>query len=187
MSRLLLFCILGCLVVCQEASADLPYSLAYSTYLGGSSWEHARDIFTDAAGFTYVVGGTGSSNFAGASSFPGPNTYNAGQPNSAADAAFGGCDVFITKISPSGQVLWTKYMGGANYDRAYALELDAAGNIYISGRAGRGFPMVNAIQSTFFRHQLAIELRGSEWLRRKAGFRRHGAVVDLHRHGGAGA
>lgn len=149
MSRLLLFCLLGCLVIGLEAFGELPYSLAYSTYLGGTNWEHARDIFTDPAGFTYVVGGTGSSNFAGASSFPGPNTYNAGQPNSAADAAFGGCDVFITKISPSGQVLWTKYMGGANYDRAYALELDAAGNIYISGRAGRGFPMVNAIQSTF--------------------------------------
>lgn len=128
---------------------DMPFSLSYSTYLGGTSWEHARDIYTDAAGFTFVVGGTGSSNFAGASSFPGPNVYNAGQPNSAADAAFGGCDVFITKLSPSGQVLWTKFMGGANYDRAYAVELDAAGNIYISGRAGRGFPMVNAMQSTF--------------------------------------
>lgn len=147
-SRLTLL-VLAFLAASLTARSEVPFSLRYATYLGGTSWEHARDIYTDAAGFTYVVGGTGSSNFAGASNFPGTNIYNAGQPNSAGDGAFGGCDVFITKMSPSGQVLWTKYMGGANYDRAYALELDAAGNIYIAGRAGRGFPMVNAIQSTF--------------------------------------
>ncbi len=149
MTSRFVFCALAFLVTGLVARGEIPFSLQYATYLGGTSWEHARDIYTTAAGFTYVVGGTGSGNFAGASNFPGPNTYNAGQPNSAADAAFGGCDVFITKMSPSGQVLWTKYMGGANYDRAYALELDATGNIYIAGRAGRGFPMVNALQSTF--------------------------------------
>jgi len=149
MTSRIAFLILAFLATGLTAPGLIPFSLVYSTYLGGSNWEHARDIYTDAAGYTYIVGGTGSNNFAGASSFPGPNVYNAGQPNSAGDGAFGGCDVFITKMSPSGQVLWTKYMGGKNYDRAYALELDPAGNIYLAGRAGRGFPMVNALQSTF--------------------------------------
>ncbi len=147
--HLLLLAALSFLLPNKTVRGEIPYTLSYSTYLGGSNWEHARDIYTDAAGFTYVVGGTGSGDFAGTGSFPGANTYNAGQPNSAGDGAFGGCDVFITKMSPTGQVLWTKYMGGANYDRAYALEVDGSGNIYIAGRAGRGFPMVNAMQATF--------------------------------------
>lgn len=131
------------------ATAELSYSLGYSTYLGGSNWEHARDIFTDDAGFTYVVGGTGSNNFIGASSFPGSNTYNAGQPNSVADGAFGGCDVFVSKLDPAGQVLWSKYIGGQNYDRAYAVEVDATGDIYIAGRAGLGFPTTAGLQTSF--------------------------------------
>ncbi|NOK18241.1 S-layer protein [Corallococcus carmarthensis] len=141
-------CLIAGLAVTPLASAATSYAVGYSTYLGGSSWEHARDVVTDAQGFTYVVGGTGSGNFTGASLFPAPNVYNAGQPNSAADGSFGGCDVFITKLTPGGQVLWTKYMGGPNYDRAYAVEVDAAGNVYIAGRAGKGFP-VNGFQTTF--------------------------------------
>ena len=42
------------------------------------------------------------------------------------------------KYSPSGQVLWSTRIGGAGYDRAYALELDGNGSVYVAGRAGDG-------------------------------------------------
>jgi uncharacterized membrane protein YphA (DoxX/SURF4 family) len=44
------------------------------------------------------------------------------------------------KFAPNGALLYSTFLGGPNYDRAYAIELDASGNIYIAGRAGAGFP-----------------------------------------------
>jgi len=40
------------------AAEEASYELAFSTYFGGESWEHARDICTDNDGNIYVVGGT---------------------------------------------------------------------------------------------------------------------------------
>ncbi len=37
------------------------YRVVFSTYLGGTKWDHARDVVVDAEGNTYVVVGTGSS------------------------------------------------------------------------------------------------------------------------------
>ncbi len=113
------------------------YDLAWSTYLGGSSEETARDVVTDAAGNVYITGGTGSANFS--------PLLNAAQ------TTFGGNhDVFVAKFNASGLPQWSTYLGGPNYDRAYAIELDGAGNVYVAGRAGRNFPVtVGALQGNF--------------------------------------
>jgi hypothetical protein len=76
-----LFCALVFLCTSLGARGEILYSLRYATSFGDTSWEHVHDIYTDAVGLTYVVGGTSLGNFAGASSFPGPNTYNAGSHN----------------------------------------------------------------------------------------------------------
>ena len=44
-------------------AAEESYELAFSTYFGGGTWEHARDICTDHDGNIYVVGGTSSRDF----------------------------------------------------------------------------------------------------------------------------
>jgi hypothetical protein len=59
-----------------------------------------------------------------------------------------------TPLSPNstraGQLLWSTYLGGPAYDRAYAVEVDASGYVYISGRAGPGLPVTaGALQTTF--------------------------------------
>lgn len=114
-----------------------PPVLIFSTYLGGSQQDQVRDIATDAAGNIYVTGGTASSDF--------PVTAGT------LDQSFNGTyDVYIAKLSPSGTLLWATYLGGPNYDRAYAIEVDAAGFIYVAGRAGAAFPVTaGAFQTTF--------------------------------------
>ncbi|MCI0541007.1 MAG: SBBP repeat-containing protein [Verrucomicrobiales bacterium] len=111
------------------------FALAWSTYLGGaSSWEQARDVFVDKTGNVYVVGGTASSNF--------PTTVGAYDRTLSSGGGDSPqiCDAFVCKFSASGTLLWSTYLGGPNYDRAYGVEVDDAGYVYVCGRAGLGFP-----------------------------------------------
>lgn len=126
------------------------HALAFSTYLGGSNWEHARDVCADAAGNVIVVGGTASANFpttAGAYS----RTFNVGvSAPGPGTGAFGNCDGFITKFDRGGKLVWSTFLGGAAYDRIYAVEVDAQGHVYVAGRAGPGFPVTpGAFQKVF--------------------------------------
>ncbi len=120
------------------------YLLDFSTYFGGSNWEHTRDVFADAQGNVYIVGGTASTDFpttAGAYD----TTFNSGGTQSPQM-----CDAYVVKFAPNGTLLWSTYLGGPNYDRAYGVEVDAQGYVYISGRAGVGFPVTpGSFQSTF--------------------------------------
>ena len=126
-------------------STPTGFSLTQSSLIGGSRWEQVRDVYHDAAGFTYIVGGTDSRDFPGAL-----NAYAGGSTaTSDSDTSFGGSDAYVTKLGLDGQILWTRLLGGPNYDRAYAVEVDAAGNVYVGGRAGKNFGTVNAFQSTF--------------------------------------
>lgn len=120
--------------------------ISFSTFLGGSEWEHARDVFVDDAGFVYVVGGTRSDDF--------PTTANAFQvkhDKTGDKIGSGGyCDVFVAKFDATGKLIWSTLLGGPNYDRAYAVEVDRQGFVYVAGRAGPGFPVTDdAFQSQF--------------------------------------
>jgi hypothetical protein len=101
--------------------------LAWSTYLGGSNeeadwlWGAVFGIAVDAAGNTYVTGTTTSVDFP---TTPGENgTLNGDQ------------DAFVTKLSPTGAVLYSTYLGGPCSDIANDVAVDAAGNAYVTGRA----------------------------------------------------
>ncbi len=122
--------------VTSPSGGNSGYDLTWSTYFGGSGEDTVRDVVVDAGGNVYVTGGTGSSNFP---------LVNPAQP------AFGGNhDVFVSKFGANGALLWSTYLGGPGYDRAYAVELDGVGNVYVAGRAGSGFPVTSGVlQATF--------------------------------------
>ena len=131
---------------CASAEAG-SYELAYSTYLGGAKrWDQARDVCVDAAGNVYITGGTTSVDFP---TTPGvfDRTYHQGGK----DIGSGGnCDAFVSKFDPSGKLVWSTFLGGPNYDRGYGIKVDAAGFVYVCGRAGPGFPVTSgAFQPAF--------------------------------------
>jgi hypothetical protein len=132
--RLLFFGILlswGIMWISEEVQAQTDnYNLDFSTYLGGSGFEQIRDVAFDNQGNIYVTGGTTS-------------TQNNGFPvtQGAYDTSHNGwMDIFVTKFNPNGGLTWSTFIGGPNYDRAYAIEVDNQGNVYLGGRAGPGFP-----------------------------------------------
>ncbi|MFB3905261.1 MAG: SBBP repeat-containing protein [Acidobacteriota bacterium] len=133
---LLAFSVLAAVVVGQVP--PLNTNLAFSTYLGGSGGDSIRDVAVDGQGYSYVTGGTGSADF--------PATVGA------FDTSYngGGRDVFVAKLAPDGALVWATFLGGPNYDRAYAIEVDGQGYVYAAGRAGQNFPTTpGALQTAF--------------------------------------
>ncbi|MCC6586516.1 MAG: hypothetical protein IT168_07335 [Bryobacterales bacterium] len=86
----------------------------YSLPVGGTL------VATDAQGNGYFAGQGSESGLAGT-----PGTF---QPLEAGDQ-----DVFVSKVDPSGNLIFSTYWGTGLTDRLAALALDAAGNIYIAG------------------------------------------------------
>lgn len=98
-------------------------ALDYSTYFGGEDFETPYAIAIDPAGNVCLTGYTMSSEF--------PVTSNAFQQTFA-----GLADVFVVKFDFStapGTLLYSSYVGGSSADVAYALAVDAAGKLYVTG------------------------------------------------------
>jgi len=108
--------------------------LVYSTYLGGAGNDYGTAIAVDSTGAAYVTGYASGG-------FP---TLNAAQN------AYGGSqDAFAAKLSPTGALVYSTYLGGNGTDYGYGIGVDSAGAAYVSGYTSGGFPTLNAAQGTF--------------------------------------
>jgi len=148
------------IVVNAAPVTAMTFSVSSMGLIDGVStaWEQARDVAIDDQGNIYIVGGTSSSSGFPVTSGAYDTTYN-NFTSTSADTSYigqselgnqGPTDAFIVKLDPQGNVVWGTYLGGPNYDRAYAVEVDASHNVYVAGRAGRGFPTTaNAVQPVF--------------------------------------
>jgi Beta-propeller repeat len=125
-------------------------ALIYSTYLGGSGNDTANAIAVDSAGNAYVTGSTTSTNFPTAAPFQAAN--HAVAPTNYPSNAF------VAKLNASGSALvYSTYLGGSGptgssvqYDTAYAIAVDGAGNAYVAGAtASPDFPTLNPFQAKY--------------------------------------
>jgi hypothetical protein len=113
-------------------------ALVYSTLLGGSNGSSSADIALDASGSVYVVGNAFSADF--------PTTAGA------FDTTFSGGDVFVTKLNATGTgALYSTFLGGTARDEGHAIDIDAAGNAYVTGfTLATDFPTtVGAFDTTY--------------------------------------
>src|SRR5439155_1186721 len=99
-------------------------------YLGGTG-DEARvsldgevHLARDGAGNVYLTGTTRSTDF--------PTTAGAYR------MLGGSADVFVTKLSPAGAVLYSTYLGGPCEDYARDIAVDGAGNAYVTGEVNGG-------------------------------------------------
>ncbi len=92
---------------------------AWTTFLGGTSFDYGSALTTGTDGAIYVSGRTWSS-------------FD-GQTNA------GGTDAFLTKYAADGTKAWTKFLGGTGDEDARALTTGTDGAIYVGGYTTSSF------------------------------------------------
>lgn len=108
--------------------------LVYSTYLGGSVTDEAKDIAVDASGCAYVVGETQSANF---------------PTRAPTQVHHGGQDVFLTKLSADGDsLIYSTYLGGSSTEQVWAVAVDSNGHAFVAGGSfSYNYPLRNPFQT----------------------------------------
>lgn len=99
-------------VLISHAWAETPYQAEWTRQLGTSSTEWGRSVAVDGAGNAFISGQT-------AGSLGGPNV--------------GQNDAYLAKYSTTGALLWTRQLGTSSDDWSHAVDVDGAGNAFITG------------------------------------------------------
>lgn len=84
--------------------------------------DYGRSVVVDANGNVHI---TGWFNYT-VDFDPGPGVHTL--------VSFGAPDIFVLKLDANGNFIWVKQMGGVSSDYGESIAIDAAGNIYTTGR-----------------------------------------------------
>ncbi|HUS59577.1 MAG TPA: SBBP repeat-containing protein [Planctomycetota bacterium] len=130
-SFIVLLIILALIAILPRANAEEPAEtrgLQWARLLGGRLDDYPLALAVDAAGNIYLGGSTRSGDFPGRT------------PTSDLSVD----DAFVTKMSPSGEVLWTVFMDGSASGSIHALIADPSGGVIVGGYAQPAdIPLVN--------------------------------------------
>jgi hypothetical protein len=99
------------------AKLDSEGNWLWVVQAGGQNIDECYGVSTDSSGNCYVSG-----YFSATAAFGTTDL-----------TSYGGWDVFLGKLDPAGNWLWVRQAGGTDYDHAYDVSSDAAGNCYVTG------------------------------------------------------
>ena len=111
-------------------------TLLWSTYVGGSGIDAAFGIQQDAAGNTFVTGGTSSTNL-----------------DSAQNSNAGGIDGFLVKYSPTNTLITSRYFGTSSFDQSYLVQIDINDSVYVLGQSLGAMPVSTGKYTNAGTHQ----------------------------------
>ena len=125
LKSLLVFCSILALVLllqpvaqAQPSSAPAPDAgpWTWNTFLGGNQWDDGFGVAADDAGNIYVVGMSRGSWWS-------PIRHYGGHE-----------DAFVAKLNSSGVLVWNTFLGSVTgQDEGYAIAVDGAGNVVVTG------------------------------------------------------
>jgi len=111
-------------------------ALMFCSYLGGTNLDAARAVAIDGQGNAYITGETASSDFPTL----GPLQAHKG----------GAENAFVVKVTCSGNIAYSTYLGGSSYDVGSAIAVDSSNNAYVGGYTeSEDFPTKTAYQPLY--------------------------------------
>jgi uncharacterized delta-60 repeat protein len=115
------------------ANTEYFYRVLAYNGSGDSAWSNeANDTtFVDRTPWAHTFGDTGADIANAIAVDSSGNTYTAGTTDSYSTG--GDEDTLVQKYSPSGMPLWRKTWGGSGVEQGYAICVDSAGDIYVTG------------------------------------------------------
>ncbi|HEV2756575.1 MAG TPA: SBBP repeat-containing protein [Actinomycetota bacterium] len=119
--------------VAPVTKVDPSGAIVYSTFVEGSVF--AQGLAVDDAGYAYVTG----------------YAYEdlVTTPGVAGETYGGEDDAFVAKLDPDGRLVWATYLGGQLPDGGTDVEVDAAGNVYVTGYTfSKAFPVTDGAYET---------------------------------------
>ncbi|RMD57592.1 sortase, partial [Candidatus Parcubacteria bacterium] len=100
---------------------DTDGNFVWARAMGGTGTDLGYDVVLDGVGNVYIIG-----TFSGTADFnPGTGSYNL--------TSAGSDDIFICKLTSSGNLVWAIRMGGTGQDYGVSLRVDDVGNLYATG------------------------------------------------------
>jgi len=114
--------------------------LVYSTFIGGPMWEEALCMTLDKSNNVYFGG-------LAYDGFPTKNAYDDDYDDSLHGDYY---DAIVVKLSPTGKLVYSTYLGKAEDDEAIGIAVDSAGRACVGGvTRNSDFPTKNAIRPSY--------------------------------------